>query len=83
MDTVSYKQSVTPQRSVYPPSFCRWKMLLTVVVVTQVSVLLIGAGTLKEFSLVWLGVISLYAQAVLVRHPVQIRLTNVTADVLQ
>lgn len=63
METVSYNPSMTPQRSVYPPSFCRWKMLLSVMVVTQVSVLLIGAGTLKEFSLVWLSVVSLYAQA--------------------
>jgi len=63
MKTVSNNQSTTAQRSVYPPSFCNWKMLLTVVVVTQISVLLIGAGTLHEFSLVWLGIISLYAQA--------------------
>ena len=63
METVSYNQSSIPQRSVYPPSFCRWKLLLTVVLVTQISVLLIGAGTLREFSLVWLGIVSLYAQA--------------------
>ena len=30
--------------------------------VTQVSVLLIGVGTLREFSLLWLGIASLYAQ---------------------
>jgi two-component system sensor histidine kinase AlgZ len=63
MKTVSFNQTMKAQRSVYPPSFCSWKMLLTVVVVTQISVLLIGSGTLHEFSLVWLGVISLYAQA--------------------
>ena len=63
MKTVSHNQSMTAQRSVYPPSFCSWKMLLTVVLVTQISVMLIGAGTLRDFSLVWLGVVSLYAQA--------------------
>jgi len=63
METVSHNQRTIPQLSVYPPSLCRWKLLLTVVLVTQLSVLLIGAGTLQEFSPVWLGVISLYAQA--------------------
>jgi len=48
---------------VYPPLFCRWRLLLAVMAVTQVSVLLIGVGALKEFSTVWLGVTSLYAQA--------------------
>jgi two-component system sensor histidine kinase AlgZ len=62
METVSHNQITMPQRSVYPPSFCRWELLLSVMLVTQISVLLIGAGTLREFSLVWLGVVSLYAQ---------------------
>ena len=63
METVSHNQTMTPQRSVYPPLFCRWQMLLTVVLVTQITVLLIGIGTLGEFSLVWLGVVTMYAQA--------------------
>jgi two-component system sensor histidine kinase AlgZ len=37
--------------------------LLAVVAVTQVSVLLIGLGQLGDLGLAWLGVISLYAQA--------------------
>jgi two-component system sensor histidine kinase AlgZ len=47
---------------VYPPSFCRLRLLLAVGAVTQVSVLLIGVGGLAESGLLWLGVVSLYAQ---------------------
>ena len=50
-------------RGVYPPSFCRWRLLLAVMGVTQVSVLLIGVGRLQGFGLHWLGITSLYAQA--------------------
>ena len=63
MKTVSRKPDKAVQRGVYPPSFCRWRLLLAVMAVTQISVLLIGVGTLREFSLVWLGVATLYAQA--------------------
>ena len=63
MKTVSSSQNGTVQRGVYPPSFCRWRLLLAVMAVTQVSVLLMAVATLGEFGLVWLGVISLYAQA--------------------
>ena len=38
-------------------------MLLTVVLVTQISVLLVSVGTLGEFSLAWLGIMTIYAQA--------------------
>jgi two-component system sensor histidine kinase AlgZ len=63
MDTLSSNPVLIPQRGVYPPSFCRWRLLLAVVAVTQVSVLLIAIGMLREFSLLWLGVMSLYAQS--------------------
>jgi len=63
METVSSNQNTTALSGVYPPLFCRWKLLLAVMAVTQVSVLLIGVGRLSEFSPVWLGVTSLYAQA--------------------
>ena len=63
METVSSKQRETTQRGVYPPLFCRWRLLLAVMAVTQISVLLMGVGTLREFSLLWLGVASLYAQS--------------------
>ena len=51
------------QQSVYPPSFCQWRLLLAVVAVTQVSVFLLGLGRLQGFGLAWLGIVSLYAQA--------------------
>ena len=63
METVSSNKNTTAQGGVYPPLFCRWRLLLAVMAVTQVSVLLIGVGTLSGFSPVWLGVTSLYAQA--------------------
>ena len=63
MDTLRSNAVLIPQRGVYPPSFCRWRLLLAVVAVTQVSVLLIAIGMLREFSLLWLGVVSLYAQS--------------------
>ena len=61
--TVSSRQYETAKHGVYPPSFCRWRLLLAVMAVTQISVLLMGVATLGEFSLVWLGITTLYAQA--------------------
>lgn len=55
--------SIRPRGEVYPPSFCSLRLLLDVVVVTQISVLLIGVGSLAESGLLWLSVLSLYAQA--------------------
>ena len=63
MDTFSVNLHTTTKGSVYPPLFCRWRLLLAVMGVTQVSVLLVGLGMLGEFNLVWLGVTTLYAQA--------------------
>ncbi len=62
VETMGSKRSKEAQRGVYPPLFCRWRLLGAVAAVTQVSVLLMGVGAMKEFSLVWLGVVSLYAQ---------------------
>ena len=47
---------------VYPPSFCRWRLLLAVVAVTQISVMLIGLGLKQATDVGWLGISSLYAQ---------------------
>ncbi|MGD8385010.1 MAG: sensor histidine kinase [Lysobacterales bacterium] len=54
--------TVFPQ-GVYPPSFCRWRLLLAVLAVAEISVLLIALGRLPALSLVWLGTTSLYALA--------------------
>ena len=62
MDTVNSNETSTVQRGVYPPSFCRWRLLLVVAAVTQVTVLLMGVGALREFSLTWLGILSMYSQ---------------------
>jgi two-component system sensor histidine kinase AlgZ len=47
---------------VYPPSFCNWKPLLTVVAITQLSVMLIGIGRGQVFEGSWLIITSAYAQ---------------------
>jgi two-component system sensor histidine kinase AlgZ len=48
--------------AVYPPSFCEWRMLLAVVVITQVSVVLVGLGQGGFPGWEWLGGASVYAQ---------------------
>jgi len=63
MNTASQNGITAPQRGVYPPSFCRWRLLLAVIVVAQISVFLISVGKLEQVSLAWLGITSLYAQA--------------------
>jgi two-component system sensor histidine kinase AlgZ len=55
-------QSFTQQLDLYPPTFCRWKLLLAVAAVTQIAVLLMSVGSLPETGLLQLGVSSLYAQ---------------------
>jgi two-component system sensor histidine kinase AlgZ len=47
---------------VYPPSFCTWRHLLTVALITEISVLLIGIGRGQLFEWGWLVVTSIYAQ---------------------
>jgi len=47
---------------VYPPSFCNWRLLLAVMVITQVSVVLVGLGRGGLPGWQWLAVASLYAQ---------------------
>lgn len=55
------KTSSTPP-GVYPPSFCTWKHLLAVVLITQLSVMLIGIGRGQLIDWGWLLVASVYAQ---------------------
>ncbi len=50
-------------RSVYPPSFCDWRLALGIMAVTQLSVLLIGLGRFQGLNLQWLTVTSAYAQS--------------------
>ena len=59
---MSDRQDRLLHTGVYPPSFCRWRRLLAVMIVTQISVLLIAFGALSEFSFTWLWLVSVYAQ---------------------
>lgn len=63
MQSAHNQHGLKPQRGVYPPSFCRWNLLLAVVAVTEISVLLMGIGMLGELELAWLAVTSVYAQS--------------------
>jgi two-component system sensor histidine kinase AlgZ len=47
---------------VYPPSFCNWRLLLAVMVITEVSVVLLGLGRGGLPGWQWLGMASVYAQ---------------------
>jgi two-component system sensor histidine kinase AlgZ len=47
---------------VYPPSFCNWRLLLTVMVITEVSVVLVGFGRGGLPGWQWLGMASIYSQ---------------------
>jgi len=47
---------------VYPPSFCDWRLLLAVMVITEVSVVLTGLGHRGLPLWQWLAAASLYAQ---------------------
>jgi two-component system sensor histidine kinase AlgZ len=47
---------------VHPPSFCQWRQLLAVIVITEVAVILVGLGRGAFPGWPWLGVASLHAQ---------------------
>ncbi len=47
---------------VYPPSFCTWKLLFTVMVITEVSIVLVGMGRGGFPGWEWFGMASVYAQ---------------------
>lgn len=47
---------------VYPPSFCNWRLLLAVMVITQVSIVLVGLGPGGFPGWRWLMIASIYVQ---------------------
>ena len=47
---------------VYPPTFCNWRLLLAVAVITEVSVILVGLGSGSFPGWRWLAFASIYAQ---------------------
>lgn len=55
-------EPVNGGNEVRPPSFCRWRQLLAVVVITEVSVILVGLGRGGFPGWQWLGAASIYAQ---------------------
>jgi two-component system sensor histidine kinase AlgZ len=47
---------------VYPPSFCNWRLLLAVMIITELSVVLVGLGRSGLPGWQWLGMASVYSQ---------------------
>jgi two-component system sensor histidine kinase AlgZ len=47
---------------VYPPTFCHWRLLLVVVLITELSVILISLGKNVFPDWRWIGLTSIYAQ---------------------
>ena len=47
---------------VYPPSFCGWRLVVTVIVITELAVILVGLGKEGFAGWSWFGVVSIYAQ---------------------
>jgi two-component system, LytTR family, sensor histidine kinase AlgZ len=47
---------------VYPPSFCNWRLLVVVIVITELSVVLIGLGKSGFPGWQWIGLATVYAQ---------------------
>jgi two-component system sensor histidine kinase AlgZ len=47
---------------IYPPSFCDWRLLLAVIVITEVSVVLLGLGQGGIPDWLWLAMASVYSQ---------------------
>ena len=58
----SGRKSGPAPAGVYPPSFCTWRHLLAVVLITELSVFLIGIGRGRLFDWSWLLTVSIYAQ---------------------
>jgi two-component system sensor histidine kinase AlgZ len=61
-NNLSGKKLPGPRAGIYPPSFCTWKLLLAVMVITEVSVVLVGMGRGGFPGWRWLGAASVYAQ---------------------
>ncbi len=59
----SLQQELQQQSAgVYPPSFCSWRLLLVVIVITELSVVLIGLGKDGFPGWRWVGLVTLYSQ---------------------
>jgi two-component system sensor histidine kinase AlgZ len=63
MESASNTDVTRISRSVYPPSFCDWRLALGIMVLTQLSVMLIGLGRFQGYSWQWLSVTSFYSQS--------------------
>ena len=59
---LSGRELTGPRAGIFPPSFCTWKLLIAVIVITEVSVVLVGMGQGGFPGWQWLGIASVYTQ---------------------
>lgn len=62
MDNALEQELQQELRGVYPPSFCSWRLVVVVVVITELSVVLIGLGKNGFPGWQWIGLATTYAQ---------------------
>jgi two-component system sensor histidine kinase AlgZ len=62
MNGIAEKDFADRPAGVYPPTFCHWRLLLAVMVITQVSVFLVGLGPGGFPGWRWLLTASIYTQ---------------------
>jgi two-component system sensor histidine kinase AlgZ len=62
MVNLSAVEALEGDTAVYPPSFCGWRQLRAVVVITEVSVVLVAVGRGGLPGWQWFGMATLYAQ---------------------
>ena len=61
MDSLAAAEAMEVDTAVYPPSFCGWRQLLAVSVITEVSVVLVAVGRGGLPGWQWFGLATLYA----------------------
>ena len=62
MVSLAAADTMEQDTAVYPPSFCGWRQLLAVSVITEVSVVLVAVGRGGVPGWQWFGLTTLYAQ---------------------
>jgi two-component system sensor histidine kinase AlgZ len=62
MTSLPVEETTEVDTGVYPPSFCEWRQLLAVSVITEVSVALVAVGRGGLPGWQWFGMATLYAQ---------------------
>lgn len=62
MDNALEEELQRQSGGVYPPSFCSWRLVVVVIVITELAVVLIGLGKDGFPGWQWIGIATAYAQ---------------------